>query len=82
VSCCVLSPTLRPYAVIEDAQDHPYIECQRTIWEGLNVLPYVYLPHYKSNHPSSKEIDEELDFCVQNGLPYKALKDGEILIID
>ena len=80
--CCVLSPTLRPYAIIEDTNDHPYTEFQRTIWEGLGLVPFVYLPHYKSDHTASKKIDEELDFCVRNGLPYKAVKDGEVLIID
>jgi len=51
-------------------------------WDGLGILPYCLLPHYKSDHPESAGIDQTLEYMVDHHLPFKALRDGEVLVKD
>ena len=39
---------------------------KQTIWEGLSFFDYMILPHYRSEHPESKYIDQEVKFCKEN----------------
>ncbi|OGK18995.1 hypothetical protein A3D80_03595 [Candidatus Roizmanbacteria bacterium RIFCSPHIGHO2_02_FULL_40_13b] len=79
---CVLSPKLDAYQIVDDATDTPYPQSKEVIWEGLGLIEYAFLPHYDSNHPESEAIDKELEYCKQNNIPYKTLRDGEVIIIE
>lgn len=78
---CVLCPSLKPYAIVDDPKNFPYSEINQTIWEGLDILPFAFQPHYKSNHPESDRIEKEVEYCIKNKILFKAYKDGEVLII-
>ena len=80
--CCVLSSTLKPYQVASDATDFPYENQKTVIWEGLGLIDFAFMPHYKSEHSESSDIDKEIDYCKHNNIPYKALPDGEVLIFE
>ena len=41
----------------------------------------MILPHYKSDHPESEDIDKEVEYCDKNNIPYKTLRDGEVMIL-
>ena len=41
----------------------------------------MILPHYKSDHQESKDIDKEVECYIQNKILFKVLKDGEVIII-
>ncbi len=79
---CVLSPRLDAYAIVDDATDMPYAEQKEVIWNGLSFLDYVFLPHWDSDHPESEAINKGIKYCQKKGLKYKALRDGEVLIIE
>jgi len=79
---CVLAPDLKALQLVDDPTDKPYRELQDTIWEGLGYLNYTILPHYKSNHPESATVDKQVEYCQMNGIPFKTLKDGEVIIIE
>ena len=79
---CVLSISLKSYDQVDDANDFPYEKINEPIWEGLGVFDYALLPHYDSDHPESKLIDKEIKRCIDKKWPFKALKDGDVLIID
>ncbi len=79
---CILTPTLKPYAITDDATDFPYKELQSQIWEGLGILDFAFEPHYQSDHPESKSTDIEIQLCVDNKILFKAYRDGEVLILD
>ncbi len=79
---CVLTPSLKAYAITDDATNFPYPEITEQIWEGLNIVPYTLEPHYKSDHPESASTDKEIEYCIENKILFKALKDGEVLIIE
>ena len=79
---CVITPSLKPYAITDNAKDFPYEQIKEQIWEGLNILDFIFQPHYKSDHPESKSTDKEIQYCIDNKLLFKAYKDGEVIIID
>ncbi len=78
---CVLAPNLDALQIVDNPHVHAYGEITETVWEGLGLLDYIILPHYKSDHPESADIDKEVAFCQRQGIAYKTLRDGEVLLI-
>jgi len=79
---CVLATDFGALQIVDDPTDKPYPELRKTILKGLGYLDYIILPHYKSDHPESADIDKEVQFCKDNNLPFKTLRDGEVIIIE
>lgn len=77
---CVLSKRLDAYKIVDDATDTPYPEMKEVIWEGIGLLDYAFLPHFDSDHPESADIAKEIRYCTDNHIPFKTLRDGEVLI--
>lgn len=78
---CVLSQYLKSYEIV-DHVDTPYEELKEVIWEGLGLIDYAFMPHWNSDHPESADIEKEIEYCKQNKIPYKAIRDGEVIIIE
>ncbi len=79
---CVLAPDLKGVQLVDNPMDKPYAGLQDTVWEGLGYLKYTILPHYKSDHPESAAVDKLFEYCQKNNIPFKTLKDGEVIIIE
>ena len=78
--CCVLSPTLKGLQTVDDPNNFPFEALHEVIWEGLGVIDYAFLPHYDSDHPESADIDREVAYCNENVIPFKTVRDGEVLL--
>jgi dipeptidase E len=52
------------------------------VWEGLGILDYAIVPHYKSDHPESALVDKTVAYMDQHKLSYKTLHDNEVLIVN
>lgn len=79
---CVLFHDLKAYSIVDDSTDTPYKELKEVIWEGLGLIDFAFMPHFDSDHPESADINKEIEFCKQNNIPYRAVKDGEVIIIE
>lgn len=79
---CVLAPNMKSLAIVDNPNDMPYPEMKETVWDGLGLVDFVFMPHYKSDHPESADVDKEIEFCEKNNIPYKPVRDGEVLIIN
>jgi dipeptidase E len=79
---CVLTPSLKPYAITDDANNFPYPQIKDQIWDGLGILNFAFEPHYDSDHPESKSTDLEIKYCIDNKILFQAYRDGEVLIIE
>ena len=77
---CILAPSLKWLDIVDDPNVYPYDDIKTTIWEGLWILDYSISPHYDSDHPESGDIDKEIQYCIENKILFKALRDGEVLI--
>ncbi|HYK08533.1 MAG TPA: Type 1 glutamine amidotransferase-like domain-containing protein [Candidatus Eisenbacteria bacterium] len=77
---CILSPNMKSL----DAMDNPNIIPEgykkEIIWEGLNLLPYLLIPHYQSVHPEAQGAEVSVQYAKENNIPYKTLKDGDVII--
>ncbi len=66
---------------MDDPSVSPYADSS-VIWEGLALLDYLVLPHYESDHPESADIAKEVEFCGREAIPFRTLRDGEVIIIE
>jgi dipeptidase E len=77
----VLAPSLRGIELVNDTASVPEGYDPAVIWEGLGLLPWSIVPHYKSAHWSSPGIDTVVAALQERKLPYRTLSDGEALIL-
>jgi dipeptidase E len=79
---CVLGPTLRGIDIVDPPSEKPYGEHQ-TIWDGLGILDYVIVPHFESDDPETSEgVHRVAAYLERHKIPFKPLRDGEVIIID
>lgn len=79
---CILCDSLKYIEIVDDPKDFPYAESKTAIWEGLGVFEYGLLPHYNSDHFESEAIGKEVQRCIDNKWLFKAMRDGEVIIIE
>lgn len=79
---CVMGSTLHGLELVDDALIAPEGYQSDIIWDGLNILPYAIAPHYRSNHPESSMIDDSVSYFEEHRIPYKTLRDGEVIVIN
>lgn len=77
---CILGPTLNGLHLVDDPNQYPYGDASRTVWDGLNIVNYAFAPHYKSDHMESADIDKYIEYMINHKIPFRALKDGEVII--
>jgi dipeptidase E len=78
---CVLAPSLEGIGRVDEPELDPH-GFGSIIWEGLGILPYLVLPHYRSDHFESEAIEEEVEYCKKHDIPFRTLRDGEVIVID
>ncbi|MCP2335537.1 Type 1 glutamine amidotransferase-like domain-containing protein [Actinomadura rupiterrae] len=75
---CVLAPSLRGLEVCDDPSAAP-----EAIWDGLGVIDFAFVPHVDSpGHPECEALTRVADAYREAGVPYRALKDGQVLVLD
>ena len=77
---CIMGPSLKGLNLVDSIKPKPYGKIP-TIWEGLGILNYVIIPHYRSKHPESKLIEKTVNYCIKNKILFKAIKSGEAIVI-
>ncbi len=77
---CVLSPTLKCLDLV-DEPINPYND-EPVIYYGINLINYVFVPHYKSNHKESERIDNAVIELNKSKIKYKTFSDGDVIIED
>ena len=78
----MLSPSLSGIDLVDDPTVVPEKYNPETIWEGVGILGYSFVPHYHSDHPDSEDIEKCVAFLDKHNMPYKALRDGEVIVVD
>ena len=78
---CVAGPTLKNLELVDDPNVIPagYDDAE-VPWEGLGLIEYSLIPHYKSDHFESDAINRVIERCIEDKMLFKALKDGEVVI--
>ena len=78
----VLPRTLRGLETVNDPAAVPegFGYDKAVPWDGLGVLSHSLAPHYKSAHAASPGIDGVVRYFKARRMPYRTLRDGEVLI--
>lgn len=79
---CVLSPELKGLEIVDQPNAIPDGYKSEVIWQGVGLIDFAFAPHYMSNHPESEMVTKEVEYMVKNGIEYKALHDGEAIIMN
>lgn len=79
---CVLAPSLHGIELVDSKDGVPEGYDKNVVWEGLGVLGYAVAPHYKSDYPEGVAIDKCIEYFDQNHIPFKALRDGEAIVVN
>ena len=75
---CVLSPRLDGLDLVDEPLN--IYNDEQVLYEGLEILDYIPVPHYKSNHPESKLVDKVVNLFNEKEINYKTLRDGDVII--
>lgn len=78
---CVLDKSLKGMNIV-DPLDTPYDGQKEIIWEGLGFVDFRFMPHWDSDHPESVDVEKEITYCKENNISYKAVRDGEVIILE
>jgi dipeptidase E len=78
---CVLGPSLQGIHLADKPEAQPY-GSHDTLWDGLNILPYCVAPHYRSDHFESEMIEQCVDYYIEHKILFKALHDGDVIIVE
>lgn len=75
------TPSLRGIAAADDPNAVPEGYPAEIVWDGLGLLPFHVVVHDRPGDPDSAAIAEEVAFYQREGLPYRTLRDGQVLVV-
>jgi len=78
---CVTGETLHGIELVDNPNDTAEGYNSEIIWDGLGLIDYSIVPHYKSDHKESAEIEKVVDYYKAHNMPYKTLSDGDAIVI-
>jgi dipeptidase E len=79
---CVATQTLKGIELVDNPGQMPEGYDKEIVWEGLGFVEFSIAPHYRSDHPESEGIEKVVQYFEKNKMPYRALRDGEVLVVN
>jgi dipeptidase E len=76
----IVYQSLHGLEAVDDPQEVPAGYPPEIVWEGLGILPFAIVVHYRSNHSESSAVEREIAFYEGTGIPYRTLRDGEAFV--
>lgn len=77
---CVLAPSLKGIELADEPEKVTEVYGKEIVWDGIGLIDYSIAPHFDSDHPESEMINEAIKYFKQEGILYKPLRDGEVII--
>jgi dipeptidase E len=78
----MLCPSLHGIELIDPPNLVPDGYEAEVIWDCLGVLPYMVVPHYRSDHPESADAERSVQHMIDHHVPFLALRDGQVIVRD
>lgn len=79
---CVLGKDLHGVELVDDKDAVAEGYEPGEIWEGLGVIDFYPIVHFRSDHPESDDVEKEYNYVVENNIPYKTFRDGDVYLVD
>lgn len=64
---CVISPNLHRVELVDDPHRIPEGYKTNVIWNGVDIIDFFIVPHYRSNHPESNAVEKVVEYYTQKG---------------
>ena len=78
----VACPSLKGIELIDDPNQLATGYDPEPIFEGLDLIDVQIVPHFRSDHPESAAAEHTRAYFEHNGIAYRTLRDGDVLIRD
>lgn len=78
---CVLYSSLRGVELVDDKDASAPEYEPGEIWDGMGLIDFYPIVHFRSNHHESDDVEKEYDFVVKNQFPYKTFSDGDVYLV-
>ncbi|HEU0099267.1 MAG TPA: Type 1 glutamine amidotransferase-like domain-containing protein [Allosphingosinicella sp.] len=79
---CVAGDSLRAIGLMDDPSvSAPGYDSAEPIWDGLGLVPFTIIPHYRSEHPEAPAAGKAAEFALSNGIDFRTLSDGDVLLL-
>lgn len=75
---CVLGNELKIFEEVD--QPISFYGKDIVLYNGLNFIDYIFIPHYKSDYHKVHLIEKAVEKCKIENKTFKAVKDGEVII--
>ena len=79
---CVTGPDLRGIHLIDDPDDLPGGYDAAVPATTLGLVPFRTVPHWRSDHPEAARAEVAASWLERQGLAYRAIRDGEVIVVD
>jgi dipeptidase E len=78
---CVAGTSLQGIDLMDDPEQRaPAYPDRDLVWEGLQLVPYVVVPHYESDHPEAPLASKAASWLETSKIEYMTLCDGEVIV--
>ena len=75
------TPTLHGIELCDDPDVVPAGYPDLVEWDGLGLVPYSIVPHWRSDHPESPLMEAVVTYMTNHAMPFRALRDGEVIVV-
>lgn len=76
-----LTGSLKGLELVDNPNDIPEGYESKIVWNGIGLVDFSIAPHYKSDHRESEAIERVIKYYKKHNVPYKALRDGQVIVI-
>ncbi|RYE83887.1 MAG: peptidase E [Hyphomicrobiales bacterium] len=76
----VAAPTLRGIELMDDPAEVPAGYEADVTWDGLGLIDYSIVPHFRSSHRESAAAERAVRHLCGRGMRYRALRDSEVIV--
>jgi dipeptidase E len=77
----VAGPSLRGLDLMDDPTTVAEGYLREPVWEGVGLVDFSIVPHFQSDHAEADCAARVVDWLTDRGLPFRALQDGEAIIV-
>ncbi len=78
----VATRTLKGIDLMDDPHEMAQGYDPPVLWEGLGLVDFSIVPHYRSDHAEADAAEKAVRFFEENSLPFQAVRDGDAIIIE
>lgn len=79
---CVLPKSLHGVELVDDKDIVAGGYESGEIWEGVGLIDFYPIVHFRSDHPESDDVEKEYMFVRENNMTHKTFQDGDVYIVD